>query len=828
MKLLVKLLPRKNKKISRFKPLIYFFNVNLKDWVPMPGNPPPRIRIFPGMRLIFNRSTLRSLFRRKGFAGINILGLSTGIASCILIYGYVHHQLSYDAYNLRAADIARVTTLLRAPESNMVFATSPYPLAAALQRDIPGIEATTRIEPTEVLVQEGRENHKSQNFCYSESSLFTVFTFTFLEGVSASALAAPNSIVLSRSMEKRYFGNVPALGKTLICNDKPWRVTGVFADRPANSDIPIDALLSKDYTQTTGWMDDFSVFTFVLFSQKPDLRRFAARLPAIARYSRRELDSSGAAGYSLAFEAESLSDVHFSKGKLQDNPKGNRAFNTIFSWLAALILLLALLNYVNLSTARATERAKEVGVRKAIGAASVQLIRQFLGESFLLVIFAWLLAIVFVAISTPLFNRLLSTHLALTDTPALLFLAALFPLTGLLAGAWPAFVLTRFNPVKALKGENSGHGGIGLRKALTLIQFIIALAMLAGTAVIYSQMQYIRRKDPGMDRTGILNINLPTDSLQRKADTAFCTALRQESGVRAVSAGSGMPIEGVMLATTIAYSGNKKRELMCNYFAIDPEFLPMLHMSLVTGRNLTDSLSTDRTAAFIVNEAFVKEMGWSRPLGQSMEGFMHKGKIVGVVKNFLYRSIHNAIEPVVLIYNTFPPSAVLLNASPGQLPRLERLWKQYFPSLSFSYYYMSENFDAQYASDRLTMSLFDIFTGLALLISIMGLYGLVSLITLQRTKEIGIRKVLGASFGHLLALLSKEMLGLITAAAVIALPLAALAGNRWLATYAYHADLSMGIFGWSLAVLLALTGAVTGYRIFRAAAANPVESLRNE
>ena len=787
------------------------------------------------MRIPTFRSSLRQIFRQKSLTAINILGLSTGIAACILIYGYVHNQLTYDAWNRRAGDIARVTTILHAPESNMAFATSPSPLAAVLQRDIPGIEATTRIEPTEVLVREAGEYHKSDNFCYSEPSVFTVFTFTFLEGTPANALSAPGSIVLTRSMEKRYFGKEPALGRTMICNDKPWRVTAVVADRPPNTDIPINALLSKDYSPATAWMDDFQVFTFVLFRQKPDLRRFAAKLPALTRYSRRELDSAGASGYSLAFEVESLTDIHFSKGKLQDNPKGNRAFNTIFSWLAALVLLLALLNYINLSTARATERAKEVGVRKAIGAGPGQLIRQFLGESFLLVTIAWLLAIVLVAVGAPLFNRLLSTHLALMDTAALGFLAALFPLTGLLAGAWPAFVLSRFDPVDTLKGTLSHRvapgrpGGIrafGLRRVLTGIQFVIALAMLAGTAVIYSQMQYVRRKDPGMDRTNIVCINLPTDSLERKADTAFCNALHQESGIRALSFGSGMPTEGVMMATTIAYSGNKKRELMCNYFFIDPKFIPLLHMSLLAGRNLNDSLSTDRTEAFIVNEAFVKEMGWRSPLGQSMEGYMHKGKVVGVVKNFFYRSIHNVIEPVVLIYNTSPLSAALVRTFPQQIPRIQRLWKQYFPSAVFSYYFMTENFDAQYASDRLTLLLFDIFTGLALFICIIGLYGLVSLVTLQRTKEIGIRKVLGASTAHLLILLSKDMLGLIVPAAAIAIPLAALAGNRWLATYAYHADLSVGIFAWALAVLLVLTGAVTGYRIYRAARANPVESMR--
>ncbi|HEY1216491.1 MAG TPA: FtsX-like permease family protein, partial [Bryobacteraceae bacterium] len=288
-----------------------------------------------------------------------------------------------------------------------------------------------------------------------------------------------------------------------------------------------------------------------------------------------------------------------------------------------------------------------------------------------------------------------------------------------------------------------------------------------------------------MDRTGITCIRLPTDSLQRKADTAFCDALRRESGIHGISLGSGVPSEGIMIATTIAYSGNKKRELMCNYFYIDPQFLPLLHMTLTAGRNLTDSLTTDRTEAFVVNEAFVKEMGWHAPLGQSMEGCFHKGKVVGVVKNFFYRSIHNAIEPVVLIYNTFPLSAALVNISPQQLPRIERLWKQFFPALPFNYYSMTENFDAQYAADRLTMTLFDIFTGLALFICIIGLYGLVSLITLQRTKEIGIRKVLGASLAQLLTLLSKDMLGLVILAAAIALPMAAVAGNRWLTTFAY-------------------------------------------
>ncbi|HLZ89066.1 MAG TPA: FtsX-like permease family protein [Puia sp.] len=776
----------------------------------------------------FLKTAARGFLRNKTQSLIHILGLSTGIAACLFIYGYVHNELTYDAYNTRAGRIVRVTMVLHAPESNMAFATSPTPLAGALQRDIPGIVATTRIEPTELVIREGTEYSRSADFCFSEPSVFSVLSFSFLEGTPANALSEPNSIVLTRSMEKRYFGHDRALGRTLICNDHPWLVTGVIADRPPNSDLPINALLSKDYTRMTAWMDDLSVYTFALFQDKPDCTGLKPKLSQIARYSRPELDSAGATGYSLAFEAEPLTGTHFSKAKLQDTAKGNRAFNTIFSWLAAFILLLALLNYINLSTARATERAKEVGVRKAIGARPLQLIRQFLGESFFLLTLAWLLAIALVMAGAPLFNRLLSIHLALTDGPAILFLVLLFPVTGLLAGGYPALVLSRFNPIKALKGETGRQQGTGLRKALTVIQFVIALVMLTGTAIIYSQMQYIRRKDPGMDRSHIACINLPGDSAKRKADTAFCDALRRQSGIRGISVGSGMPTEGIAMGTTIASANGKKRELMCNYFYIDQQFLPLFHMSLAAGRNLADSLSTDRTEAFLVNEAFVKEMGWRSPLGQSIEGFNHKGRIVGVVRNFFYKSIHNTIEPAVLIYNTFPLAAAMVSISPRELPRLKQLWKQYFPSSPFNYYFMDENFDAQYAKDRMTMLLFNVFTGLALFISFIGLYGLVSLILLQRKKEIGIRKVLGATPTQLLTLLTKHLLLLLAVATAIALPLAGIAGSRWLASYAYHTNLSLWIFLWSPAVILLLTLAVTGSRIFRASLANPVGALRSE
>jgi len=371
--------------------------------------------------------------------------------------------------------------------------------------------------------------------------------------------------------------------------------------------------------------------------------------------------------------------------------------------------------------------------------------------------------------------------------------------------------------------------GVGLRKVLTLVQFVIALAMLAGTAVLYSQMRFVEHTDTGVDRAQVICIPIPNDSVSRSGAVPFFQALRQEAGIEGMTIGSGMPSEGYAVASTTAFSQGKKRILMNNYFLIDPQFLPLLHIRLEAGRNFSDSFPTDRKESFLVNEAFVKTMGWkSSGVGESLEGYGNKGRVIGVVKNFFYKSLHNVIEPLVMIYRTDPPPAVLVKAPAGKLFRLGQLWKRYIPSKPFDHYFLDENFDAQYKKDRMTLLLFDVFAGLAILISCLGLYGLVSLITLQRTKEIGIRKVLGASLSQLVALLTKDLLWLVGWSALIALPLAAMGAHRWLSSYAYHITMTVWMFALPVVVILLLALVVTGYRILRTALVNPAESLRLE
>jgi putative ABC transport system permease protein len=772
----------------------------------------------------------RNLLKHKTFSVINIMGLAIGIAACMVIYLYVHNELTFDQYNTKVDRIARVTTTLLAPESNLALATSAAPLASALIREFPEVEAAVRLNPAPKVVKFNDELFSEDNFYTTDQSIFSVFTFHFLEGTSTGALQNPNGIVITKKIAKKYFGKARALGKLLICNKKTVVVTGVVENRPPNSDINIDALLSEDFSKQTKWLEDMPMFTFVLFRTTPNLKDFDKKLAEVStKYVAPELRSTGDGDYHVRFEAEPLANIHFSKEKLADTPKGNKQFNYVFSLLAVLILVIALLNYINLSTAKSSERAKEVGIRKVSGALPFQLMRQFLFESFLLITIAWILAIALVQVGLPFFNKLLQTTLAINWAQGMLFMGVVFLITLLLAGLYPAFVLAAFRPVKVLKGNwlHSGKG-VWLRKTVTITQFTIAAALIMGTTVIYQQMNFVRHKDLGFNQDQLLNISMPRDSADQSNVIAFRQALRQRSEISDFTVGSGMIDDGLTIATTYAKSAGKKRDMMCNYYSIDPHFLPVFQIRLAAGRNLSDSFGTDKKQAFLVNEAFVKAMGWKTGVGQSIEGFEHKGKIVGVVKNFYYKSLHNLVEPLVMVYNINPVNTITARIKPRDLPVVKDLFKKYFPALPLEYSFFDEIVNNQYEKDKITMSLFINFTILAIFVSCLGLYGLVALVAVQRTKEIGIRKVLGASLRQLLSLLAKDFLQLVCWSLVIALPVAGFVMNKWLNAYAYHTPLSWWMFAIPAVVVLLIALAVISREILRTALTNPVKSLKTE
>lgn len=770
----------------------------------------------------------RNLLRHKTFSFINVAGLAVGLSACMLLFLYVQYEVGYDRHHQHIDRIARVTTTLKAPETTMRFGTSPAPLADALQRDFPDIAATARLQPNASVINYQKQLFSEDHFFNTDGGIFQVFTYQFLAGTPESALRQPNSLVLTASHAKKYFGSVAAaMGKTLKCNQQQVQVTAVIADPPRNSDIHFTGLLSKDFSTSKTWVDGLGLYTFLLFKGDMPIPQHERKIKPIAdKYAEAELDGNN----HFLYQLEAMRDVHFSKGMMIDTPKGNRQFNYMFSLLAIFILVIALLNYINLTTARATDRAKEVGVRKVNGARRSELVRQFLLESLLLISIAWAIALGLVALALPYFNRLLNTDIALgLNSSNLIFLTGIFVGTILLAGLYPAFVQAGFKPITVLKGKfRSSFQGLLLRKVLTTAQFVITAALITGTLVIYAQMQFLDRTDPGYARDQVIEIDIPTDDAGQRHLESFVKALRQQSVVQQYSVGASVNVDDLTAGTTFAYSGNNRREMMCNYFYIDHHFVPMLRIPLVEGRNFSDSLVTDRQSGFIVNEAFVRSMGWKQGVGQTIEGFDRKGPILGVVRDFHYKSMHNAVEPLVMIYYRQPVQTVIAKMKPKDIPVVAGLWKQYYPDTIFDYAFLDENYREQYDKDRITMQLFGFFTLLAIAISCLGLYGLVSLIAIQRTKEIGIRKVLGATLHQLISLLTKDFVRLILIASLIGLPLAGIAMHEWLTNYAYHISLTWWMFLLPVLFVLVTALLVIGQQVIRAALANPVVALRNE
>jgi len=771
----------------------------------------------------------RNLLKHKSFSLINISGLAIGIAACLVIFVYTRHELTFDQYNKNSDRIARITGTAHAPESDIAMATAPALLSPTIQRDYPEVEAVARLERTNQSVRMNNDYFKEEDFYFTDQSLFSVFSFEVVEGTLTNALNQPNTIVISSSIATKYFGNQSPVGKILRCDNKDRLVKAVVKDRPSNSDIKIDALLSHEFP-VIEWMDGFTAYTFVLFKKKTNAKSFQKKLVSLSKnYVQPEMDKIGASKYSVEFFVEPLSDVHFSQGKHDDTPKGNRLYNYVFSILAVFILLIALLNYINLSTARASERAKEVGIRKVSGAMPLQLIRQFLFESFFLVSIAWILSFLLVYLTLPLLNRLFQTSLVIEWDYAFLFTGIVFVITLLLAGLYPAFILSSFKPAKVLKGSwrNTGKG-ILLRKSITVTQFAIAAALIMGATVINNQMKFIEKRDLGYSNDQLVNIYLSRDSTYRGNVTAFINTLRHQPAVKKATLGGGMDINGLTIGNTFAEDKVGKREIMCNYFPIDRYFLSVFNVQLLEGRNLSDSFETDKKEAFLINEAFVKMMGWQSGIGKEIEGWGHKGKVVGVVKNFYYRSLHNLVEPLAMVYNEVPTNIATISISPQNLPIVKKIYQQYFPALAFNYAFLDEIVSKQYEKDRITMSLFNNFTALAIFISCLGLYGLVSLIVIHRTKEIGIRKVLGASMFNLLLTLSKDFMKLVLIALIIALPVAGILMNKWLQLYAYHESLSWWMFLTPAVITLLVAVLVIGRKVLKTAISNPVKSLRAE
>jgi putative ABC transport system permease protein len=783
----------------------------------------------------------RNLIRHKVFSLINVIGLATGMTVCLLIFLYVHDELSFDRYHPQADLIYRLTTRFKTAGSDDGTAGSGVEVGPWLQRTYPEVKEVVRFKslPAVTIRQHG-QLFKETDIYQVDSHVFRMFSYPMLQGDPSKALKGPNSIVLTKKLAEKYFGKDwetrnSSLGKIITLNDQPYQVTGVIEDLPTRTDLKFTALLSWHLTKAEleDWMDP-SYYTFLKFDSPEKALSFPQKLAQFdeKQYGQRVNELAGF-DLKLVHELQSLTEVHFQQGLYDDTPKGNRTHLRVFSIIAVFILLVACINYVNLYLAQSTRRQKEVGIRKVVGAGRKQLLFQFVGEAVLLTMVSVLLTLTLVQLLMPAFNQFTGKTFTLLTIPdwQTLALGMLFVLlVSLMAGCYPAFYLSAAEPARVLKGRWVSSGKQLLRKGLVVTQFTISSALIVGTGVVYWQMQYLRTKHLGFDHEQVLVVEIPDDEAIRQTIPQLKTKLSQNSRVKGVSIGP-KPVAFDGKASFTRTVDGQSVDQMVNFANIDENYLSVLKIKLAAGRNFSGNIPSDPDKAVIVNEAFVKWMGWKDAIGQEINPSHDPAQIkrvIGVVKDFHYVSLHNPIEPILLYYNTGNMPTLLMNIQPGELETVRSAWTAMIPNRTFEYSFLDADFNEQYRQEEKMMTILGWFSVLTIGIACLGLFGLASFITLQRTKEVGIRKVLGASIAQILIMLSKDFIRLVLLANLLALPLAYWATSQWLTNYAFRIDPNPWLF-LSPALLVLLIAILTlSFQTWKAARQNPVKALRYE
>ena len=784
---------------------------------------------------------LRNLWRHRGFSFINIAGLSIGITAGFFIFMYVAFELSYDKFHSKADRIYRLVTDIKTPSETINTDVTSWAFAPNIKADLPEVESFVRTSGGSFLVRRGNIKFQEERSMFADSTFFKVFDFKLLQGDPKTALTAPASIVFTESTAKKYFGKANPMGQTvLITGDAiPAKVTGIMKDFPENSQIKADMVISMtSLTQNFNkgidnqW-GNFGATTYLLLKPGTTQKALEAKLPAFLQNRDGEGMKKSQMFYTLFLEP--LKTVYlYSKRGGQETGSISNVY--IFGIVAIFILLIACINFINLTTARSVERAKEVGIRKVVGAERGQLASQFIGESVVLCIIAFILTLIFSALLLPMFNQLAGKTISAGIFSNWYYLTILFVTSvgiGLLAGIYPALVLSSFKPVMVLKGRFSGSNkGNVLRKTLVVAQFSISIALIIGTIVVYTQMDFMRNRDLGFSKDQMLVLNTNDDP----AKDALKQAISLLPGVKSTASASSIPGGG----NSGAYSEieNKKGDLQIanlDLYFVDYDYVNQFKIKMVAGRSFSRDFSTDTAQAMLINEAAVKLFGYSSPqqaIGRRFKQWGREGKIVGVMKDFHFRSLQEVIKPLTMRIELRNLDLITVKVSPknlsSTLAQIESKWKELIPNRPYNYYFLDEFFDRQYRSEQRFGKLFFNFAVLAIFISCLGLLGLASYSTLQRTREIGIRKVLGASVPGIVNLLSVDFLKLVTASFFIAMPLAWYFMHKWLQDFAYRIDISWWIFVLAgiLAIMIAI--ATISFQAIKAAMSNPVKSLRSE
>jgi predicted permease len=784
----------------------------------------------------------RNLARNKAFSLINILGLALGLACSLLILLWVRDERRMDAFHARGSQLYAVYERVFSEGKVDAGLKTPGLLARELKRKIPGVRYATTYDhhEGEETVFSLDDKHLSVAGSSADSSFFQVFSFPLLEGTPETALSSPNSIAISKTMAVSFFGSArAAYGRSLRMNNRRlMHITAVFDDLPVNSSLQFSFVYNyNNLLEDIDFLSDW-IFrrpsTFIELQPGVDPARVEARIKGfVTPYLQ-----TNSAGFRLELGLQRFDDVYLHNVFRNGYPEGGRIeYVRLFTVIAVFILLIACINFMNLATARAVKRAKEVGIRKAIGALRGALIAQFIGEALLMTAFAIVVALVLVILTLPVFRALTGKSIVLPlGSPAFwLAMMGLLLVTGLVAGSYPALFLSALRPVRVLKGALTfGGGALRFRKGLVLFQFVLSIVLIIGTIVISDQVHYMQTKDLGFDRDNLVYIPFQGDLLYRYQ--VFNQQLLGQPGIAGVTESMQAPSHIEHSAYDISWEGKPADErVVVTHNGVNYGYLDMLKVPVIQGRDFSRDHPSD-SGALIINEQFRAMMGFKDPIGKRITFFGAPHTIIGVVKDFHLRSLRDPIEPLILFLadtsNYVYGGGVLVKTAPGQeqeaVASMEKVFRLLEPAFPFRYYFADEAYQRLYNSERTVSRLADSLSALAVIISCLGLLGLSMFTAEQRRKEIGVRKVIGASTGSIVALLSREVVRLIVLAALVAAPLAWMAMHSWLQGFAYRVGIGWWVFvaAGGAALLIALV--TISWQAVKAATANPVRALRSE
>jgi len=792
----------------------------------------------------------RNLIKNKGYTLINIIGLAIGLACSFIISLYILDELSFDQYHANKDRIYRVVHNWK----DQAGRTSPdqvwgnAPVGTALKADFPEIEKIVQFSgQSSILLKYDEKSFQEDKVFFMDSTAFDVFSWQMIKGEPKTALISPYSVVLTETTAKKYFGEEDPMGKAIEGGETGgraaagvYKVTGIIKDIPANSHFTFDALMSMSSFRQS-WEDPFNqwgyvdFYTYFVLAENANIADLENKIPAFLERHKAQTNNQ----YFFHFEA--LKDIYLhSRAERQPGSTGNLQNLYIFAIIGLFILCIACANFMNLATSRSMERAKEVGVRKVVGANKKSLIFQFMQESLLLVILATLVAILLLFLMLPITESFAGKTFSLSavlnwKTSILFFL--IISITALIASSYPAFVLSSFKPTAVLKGSfKAAPSGITLRRVMVVFQFFLSIALIAGTLIVFSQLKHLQTQNLGFSKEEMLVLDFNYDSnINSKTETIKQLFLNNPD-VTSISASRSVPGAYYPDAgTDIETSEGAFLHLTQSLFQVDIDFINHFGIEVISGRGFSRDFPVDTVSSLIVNEAAAKAYGYTNPkdiIGKRYRQWGHEGQVIAVVKDFNYRSLHQQVEPLTLMVDPYSSRYFTLKVKTEHIretiANLEKLWRQIAPNRPFTYSFLNDSFNRQYEADYRFQRLFTAFSGLALFIACLGLLGLATYTAQQRTKEIGVRKVLGATTISIVHLLTLDFIKLVIIAILIATPVAWLAMDKWLADFAYHIHIQWWMFAIAGCSALLIAMCTVGWQAIRTAGANPVDSLRED